>query len=187
MAGQLNSFLTGGSCAIRIGDVRIAYAQNLSISTRMDHTAVYGVGSYGPHALEPVNHGVNFSFQIVRYSDAILTGDTEAGTPNRTASNSSLPDNMGATQSDGNRDGNSLIDSTAFNPQLLLLSTTFDIEVYERNFDTNQLGVEGNLIYLVKDCRLRNYSFNFAPGQLLIENVSGIGRYLTDAEEELGQ
>lgn len=186
MAGQLTSFLTGASCAIRIGDVRIAYAQNLNINTRMDHTAVYGIGSFSPHSLEPVNHSVGFSMQIMRYSNAIIKGDAQAGTPNRLNTASSLPDNLSSAATDENRDGNSLIDSTAFNPQLLLLSATFDIEVYERNFEADKIGAEGKLIYIIKDCRLSNYSFNFAPGQMLIENVSGIGRFLTDSEEQLG-
>jgi hypothetical protein len=184
MAGQLTSFLTGGSCAIRIGDTRIAYAQNLSINSRMDHTAVFGIGGYNAQNLEPVSHSVSFSMQIVRYSTTLIDGNSTEGVPSRKNSSASLPENLSSVTLDSNRDGNSLLDQTSFNPQLLLLSSSFDIEVYERNFEVDKLGVEGKLIYLVKDCRLSSYSFNFAPGQLLIENVSGVGRFLSDSEED---
>lgn len=181
MAGQLPSFLTGGMAIIRIGDVRIAYCQNLRISGRMDNTAVYGVGSYGPHSLEPVMHGANFSLQITRYtSDLFNKFDTE-GTVD-------LPNNLQNTTDSKKRDGNSVIDSASFNPQLLLLSSTFDIAVYERKTDYTtaggvgtEHGLEGKLIYTLEDCRLSNYSFNFAPGELLIENVSGLARVLKDS------
>lgn len=179
MAGQLPSFLTGGLAVIRIGDVRIAYAQNLSISARMDNTAVYGVGSYGPHSLEPVIHGANFSMQITRYSTDLFNRFNNAG-------QEKLPENLRNAELDSNRDGNSVIDIASFNPQLMLLSTTFDISVYERKSAisdgkaTPDHGLEGKLLFVLKDCRLANYSFNFAPGELLLENVSGIARVLED-------
>jgi hypothetical protein len=193
MAGQLPSFLTGGSACIRIGDARIAYCQNLSFQSRMDNTAVYGVGSYGPHALEPVLHSVSFSMQITRYTNAVLKGNGST-TPDRTGSavQHVLPDNMANLATDPQRDGNSLLDAASFNPQLLLLSTTFDIVVYERKANVTgsgnsvvlggDHGLEGEPLFVIRDCRLGNYGFSFAPGELLIENVSGVGRFLEDAQ-----
>lgn len=171
-------------CLIRVGDVRVAYAQNLSLSARMDNQAVYGVGSFGPHSLEPVMHGCTFSMQITRYtttlSDRFKAQDTKT-----------LPENLQSVTNEAGRDGNSLIDATSFNPQLLLLSTSFDIVVYERKSSISadgtsvnpEHGLEGEPIYTLKDCRLSNYSFNFTPGELLIENVSGVARLLENGGE----
>jgi len=197
MAGQLPSFLTGNSVIIRIGERNIAYAQNLNIASRMDNQAVYGVGSASPMALEPVMHGCSFSMNIVRYSTALVAGN---GTVNAAGvfsagtiagrQQAALPDNIQPLKSlEAGLDGNSILDRTSFNPQLLLLSQTFDIAVYEQSFEYDNAGVktqkQGNLLMLLKDCRLQNYSFNFAPGELLIESVSGIARFLTDVTAEV--
>jgi len=199
MAGQLPSFLTGNSVIIRIGERNIAYAQNLNIASRMDNQAVYSVGSASPMALEPVMHGCSFSMNIVRYSTALVAGNG-ASIDDKTGISSGgtiagreqaqLPDNIQPLHSlEAGLDGNSILDRTSFNPQLLLLSQTFDIAVYEQSFEYDNAGVktqkQGNLLMLLKDCRLQNYSFNFAPGELLIESVSGIARFLTDATAEV--
>lgn len=200
MAGQLPSFVTGALGVIRIGRTRIAFCQNLSISARMDVQPVMGVGSTSVHALEPILHSANFSMQILRYSDTTVAQnrDAVAETPDSPSIDGSevLPGVMSNAQlgdaAKKQRDGNSLIDGTMMNPQLLLLSSTFDIEVYERNMKvqkdtegkvvTGAGGiVEGNLIFTLKDCRIGNYSFSFAPGELLVENVSGLARYYQES------
>ena len=182
MAGQVSSFLHGASCILRIGDVRIAYAQSLNVQARMDNTAIVGIGSAGPLALEPVMHGCTYSMQITRYTTTIVKGDSVGGVPDRTAQAHSLPENLQGVKLEAGRDGNSVIDQASFNPQLLLLSTTFDIDVYERlQSATGGQGAEGALLYRLVDCRLSNYSFSFQPGQLLIENVSGVARFLEDS------
>lgn len=157
----------------------------------METTAVLGVGSAMAHSLEPVMYGATFSMQIVRYTNAILKGNG-TNTPDRLGNPDVLPENLKGTRTDPLRDGNSLIDATAFNPQLLLLSTTFDIEVYEKKANITgsgasvnveeDHGLEGELMFVLKDCRLSRYNFNFAPGELLIENVSGLCRLIEDSQ-----
>lgn len=181
MAGQLPSFVTGATVVIRIGDTRIAYCQNLRLSARMDTQSVFGIGSSSAHALEPIMHSANFSMQILRYTNGMKKlGDTV----NRTAN--TLPENVKQGQN-ASQDGNSIINSTFMNPQLLLLSATFDIDVYERNFEGSALGVEGQKIFTLKDCRIANYSFSFAPGELLIENVSGLARQYQEAVPNISE
>jgi hypothetical protein len=198
MANQLASILTGNMLVIRIGNRRIAYAQNLQFQRRMDVSAIYGIGSPSVLALEPVQHGVSWSCQITRYTTSIMKGSTipgngatvENATLDRTATanQSTLPDNLKGVSIDNKVDGNSLIEPTFFNPQLLLLAQTFDVDVYEKTFPVNAQGQivtvepEGALLFTIQDCRIANYSFNFAPGELLIENISGLARFMTDAQ-----
>lgn len=190
MAGQLPSVLSGNSVVVRIGNRRIAYLQNLQFSRRVDTSAIYGLGSPSVMALEPTNYGATWSAQIVRYTTPIITGDVGTGTLNRAADANALPDNLKNVAIDDKVDGNSLIEPTHFNPQLLLLSQSFDVEVYEKAFPivaqdgtvTFPDGIEGNLLFLLKDCRIGRYSFNFAPGELLIENISGVCRRIDDAQ-----
>ncbi|NBP02909.1 MAG: hypothetical protein EBU90_22915 [Proteobacteria bacterium] len=170
MAGQIPSFLTGANLVIRIGDIRVAFAQSLSFQRNVAHTAVMGVGAYDVLALEPTSFAASGSMQILRWTDDMLE--------KRKNDKNTLPDNMAETASKPDLIGNSIVSDTAFNPQKLLLSTTFDIEVYEKKADEGQ--VEGTLLFVLKDCRIQNYNFNFVPGELLVENVSFLCRRIED-------
>ena len=88
-----------------------------------------------------------------------------------------LPDNMQATSDVKNLVGNSIVDKSALNPAELLLSTTFDVEVYEKDPASK---IEGKLLFILRDCRIANYNFNFVPGELLVENVSFQCRRIED-------
>jgi hypothetical protein len=170
MAGQIPSFLTGANLVIRIGDIRVAFAQSLSFQRNVAHTAVMGVGAYDVLALEPTSFAASGSMQILRWTDDMLE--------KRKNDRDTLPENMASTASKPDLVGNSIVSDTAFNPQKLLLSTTFDIEVYEKKADEAQ--VEGTLLFVLKDCRIQNYNFNFVPGELLVENVSFLCRRIED-------
>jgi hypothetical protein len=174
MAGQIPSFLTGANLVIRIGEIRIAFAQSLSFQRNVSHTAVMGVGSYDVLALEPTGFAASGSMQILRWTDDMLSG--RLGTETDT-----LPDNLKSTAAKAGLIGNSIVDSKSFNPQQLLLSTTFDIEVYEKSAaKDNATPIEGDLLFILRDCRIQNYNFNFVPGELLIENVSFLCRRIED-------
>ena len=170
MAGQIPSFLTGANLVIRIGEIRVAFAQSLSFQRNVAHTAVMGVGAYDVLALEPTSFAASGSMQILRWTDDMLE--------KRVKDRDTLPDNMASTASKADMVGNSIVSDTAFNPQKLLLSTTFDIEVYEKKAEGEQ--VEGALLFVLRDCRIQNYNFNFVPGELLVENVSFLCRRIED-------
>jgi len=184
MAGQISSFAKGSDLVIKIGDVNIAFCQSLSFSRNVTNIPIMSIGSYGPSALEPVDFSASGSLQITRYSTAILTPkDTKVF--NRTALElpAVLPPKVrGAVLDTKFRDGNSLVSSIDFNPQLMLISQTFDIAVYERQLGTDlEMNNTAKLMYTLKDCRATSYSFSFAPGQLLVENFSFVCRNVIDA------
>ena len=92
-----------------------------------------------------------------------------------------LPDNFNAdSKLDGTfANGNSLLDRASFNPVELLISYSFDIEVYERFNGGND---SGKLLFRFIDCRMDGYSFDFTPGSLLTENVSFVCRVIQDSQ-----
>lgn len=192
MAASIPGFLTGANLVIRIGDRRIAFAQSLSFQRNVAHTAVMGVGAFDVLALEPTSFAASGSMQILRWTDEAL-GVAGFGAADQVDSRpaGSLPDNMqkvvGAkydAEKNDNVPGNSIIDDTAFNPQKLMLSKTFDIEVYEKapNDQNGLAGVpEKKLLFTLVDCRVRSYGFNFVPGELLIENVSFLCKRIDDS------
>jgi hypothetical protein len=108
-----------------------------------------------------------------------------------------MPDNFnGSSKLDGTsgefNNGNSLLDRASFNPLELLISYSFDIEVYERvgsyNSGTKGLTVDntGKLLFKFIDCRMDGYSFDFTPGSLLVENVSFVCRVIEDKQANAG-
>lgn len=158
MANQLSSFLNGSMLVIKIGKVQFAYCQSLSFSERMNIQPVGGMGSYSYQNLEPLQYSASGSMQILRYSKALMDKVATAENPNQRPANIGTPN--------AQNDGNSLLDALHFNPAGLLISSTFDIEVYDRRAtDAKQL------LMVIKDCRLTNYSISFTPGQLLNETV----------------
>lgn len=161
MAGQIPSFLNGANMIIRIGEIKVAFAQSMSFSRNVSHTAVMGIGAYDVLALEPTGFAASGSMQILRWTDEMLKA--------RAAHRATLPKNLEATTDQPTLIGNSIVDKSALNPAELLLSQSFDIELYERDPENK---TEGTLIFVLRDCRISNYNFNFVPGELLIENVS---------------
>jgi hypothetical protein len=187
MSGQISSFLSGSNIVIRIGDTNVAYCSDLTLTRNVQHVPVYGIGSYSPHATEPVGYSASGSMRLARYTTAILTPDTASlNKLNRVAAGNEkyVPDNLKGAILDPKRDGNSLLDGIAFNPVRLLISSTFDIEVFEREHDINSVsfGKAGRGLFILRNCRLTGYSFNFAPGELLYENISFLSTEIEDKQ-----
>jgi hypothetical protein len=104
----------------------------------------------------------------MRYGSAARTAIGDAASPSRSAA--------GKT---GN-DGNSMLKTNSFNPSALLLSRTFDIDIYERLTQSGVAGADLNKIFTIHDCRLTSYSITFTPGQLVSENIGFICIQATD-------
>lgn len=181
MAGKIASFVSGGLLVIRIGKVQFAYCQSVSFNQNATVIPVGGLGSMGFSALEPTYITASGSIRIVRWDSRLMGAiRTQAN-----GSNTVFPHNLkvDADTTLANTFGNSLLDTKAFNPIGLLLSATFDIDVYERG--TNAIFEKDGTVksisdaltgldFLFKfvDCRFTDYSFDFAPGQLLFENLN---------------
>jgi hypothetical protein len=161
MAGQISSFLNGSMLVITIGKVTLAYCQSLSFNQNMNLTPVGGIGAFSSHALEPVQFAAGGSMRVVRWTSEEWT---QIGA-------NAAPDNLpSSTLGKDFTSGNGVIDINHFNPVNLLLSATFDIEVYGRQEGANPNAL--SKIYTLNDCRLTNYSFSFQPGSLLFEDMS---------------
>jgi hypothetical protein len=140
----------------------LAFATNLSWSDDVAHAAVGGIGSFSYDALEPLQYLARGSFSLMRYGSAARNSIAAASAPARTSAGS--PGN----------DGNSMLSTNSFNPSALLLSRTFDIDIYERK-DTSGVGASDlKKTFTIRDCRLTSYSITFTPGQLVSENIGFI-------------
>ena len=183
--GFIPGFASGSSLVIAIDGVTQAYATNLSWSDDVAHAAVGGIGSFSYDALEPLQYLARGSFSLMRYSSEAKSRIEDASLPARS---------KGALDANN---GNSALAANSFNPSMLLLSKTFDIDIYERLtqataivFVSAQAAVvetkdtkakdavpaSGDLVktFTIKDCRLTSYSITFTPGQLVSENIGFI-------------
>jgi hypothetical protein len=174
MAGMIPSFLSSSKLVIRIGDIQLAYGSNLSFNHRMAVAPVGGIGSYNADALEPLQYTAGGSFAVTVYnSEAITALKNAANAPGRVLNPASSPGTNG-------RDGNSMLLANNFSPAILMLSETFDIDVYERvgagitinNINTTAPSLDNvQAVYVLHDCRLTSYSITFTPGSLVQENI----------------
>lgn len=169
MAGLLPSFLSSAQLEIRIGSTVLAYAQNLSWTDDFTNTPVGGIGSYSYGSLEPVSYIGRGSMTVTHYSSAVLNK-----LKNLTGA---LPANLAGVTTQTNRDGNSLLVKEFFSPTQLLISRTFDLNVYERSLVNNGGTLQNatsRLLYTLKDCRMNNFSITFTPATLINQTVSFI-------------
>jgi len=167
MAGKIASFASGSNLAIVIGDTVMAFATNLSWSDDVSHTAVGGIGAYDYQALEPLQYIARGSLTLTRYGSEAWNAIDSNGktTPDRTVAG------IFPTTKGNGGDGNSMLRGPHFNPSKLLLSRTFNIDVYERQAG-GSINALNTKIFTIHDCRMTNYSITFTPGQLVSENVS---------------
>lgn len=178
-SGLTPSFVSGSTIVINVGDVRLAYCLDLQFTRNVPHTPVYGIGGFSAHSMEPVGYSASGSMRLARYTTSVVDGPLPHLKRNATpASQVTLPENLRGVTLEAKRDGNSMLDGIAFNPQKLLLSATFDINVYERKVD----GTEGEKMFKLENCRLTGYSFSFTPGELLYENVQFVCTRIVDSQ-----
>jgi hypothetical protein len=168
MAGQISSFLSSGKLIIRMGNLTLAHATNLSFSDRMSVAPVGGIGSFSADALEPLQYSSGGSMTLTVYTEQCYTA--------LAALNAQMPSRVARAE------GNSLLTKNGFSPLHLLISRSFDIDVYERKGISATDGEE--LTYRISDCRLTSYSMTFTPGSLIQENVGFICMSISDTSIE---
>lgn len=192
MSGMLPSFLAGAALEIRMGSTVLAYAQNCAWTDDMTTAPVGGIGSYSQHALEPLAYIGRGSMTLTHYSTQVFNA-IQAGLSDKNWA----PSNMDASAplpatSQNNiayRDGNSLLGDNFFNPVSMLVSRTFDINVYEkvpngRDANGKLTYATSNQIYTLVDCRMTNLSMTFTPGTLVNQVVSFLCRSVIDLSAE---
>jgi hypothetical protein len=165
MSGKLASFLNGSLLVVKINNVTLAYCQSISFNQNMNLVPVGGLGAFSYHALEPVQFAAGGNMRVVRWTTEEWNEIGSKAVPEN------LSETSGGVVSKDFTSGNGLVDRNHFNPVNLLLSATFDIDVYGRESSSSE-ALTAKPLYKLKDCRLTNYSFSFQPGALLYEDMS---------------
>ena len=119
MAGKTPSFITGATAKIKVGNLTMAYAQDVSYNTTVTTIPIETMGRYEVVSNEPVAYFVDGTLSIVRYTKeaAAMNGANSKGNNVEQWSNSP---GQGGVAGDG------------FDPARLIASETFDLEVFQK-------------------------------------------------------
>ena len=164
MSGQKPSFLTGANAKIKIGAITIAYAQDTSYRVSVATIPIEVMGRYEVISHEPIAYAVEGSLSVIRYTkDA--TGVGAAGTTT-----------SGITAATGNGIGHWAITdsqkgSASFNPRELLVSQTFDLEIFQKNGLDGDNEVLSSAVKLI-DCRFTSKGGSINKRGVLTEQYS---------------
>lgn len=166
MAGTKSTFVVGARAKVKIDGATLAFATNVNYTVDVAHIPVEVLGSYEVIAYEPVGYRVNGTLTIVRYT---ANGNTASAAKNDAGGNSVFK--MGAA-------ANAARAPAAFNPGNLLLSETFDVEVYDRR-DGNAAH-DGQKFVTISDARFERRSGGVNAKGLLEEQYTFNGILMHD-------
>lgn len=221
MANIAPLFTTAPRIKLKINGTDIAFAIGMNINVSVDIQPVTILGKFGPVSLEPTMYNVvTGTMQIIRLATredmAAVVASLDANDPNLDTEAEVVTANESSAEfvSEANAatsllsSNNPLVQNSLIrhmDPRSVLLSTTFDMEMYMRVPDPSKAGVsealdsdptndpapgvldvnsaDGALIEVpwltIRQCRLSSRNINISVGQLVNEPVSFQGIFLT--------
>lgn len=154
MAGKKPSFITGATAKIKIGNLTMAYAQDVSYSTTVTTIPIETMGRYEVVSNEPVAYFVDGTLSVIRYTK-------EASGMPGTAANGNSVNQMGNTPGSGGNAG------SGFDPAQMIASETFDVEIFQKLSD----GTTESVVKL-RDCRFTRKGGAITKRGVLTEQFS---------------
>jgi hypothetical protein len=171
MANIGPTFLTGANAKIMIDSKLIAYAADVSYNIDAMTVPVEVMGRYEVLSNETVAYGVNGSFTVVRYAKGMATG---AGVEDA-AESGNAANNLGV--------GSNL------DPQRMLQSSTFDLNVYQKYAevaDSLATGAPHSVVGVIAitDCRIVRRVGSITKRGVLMETYAFVGVLGGDMKED---
>ena len=167
MAGVIPAFITGATAKIKAGGLTFAYAQDVSYRVSVDTIPIETMGRYEAVTNEPVNYSVAGELSVVRYTKIA----SNAGLPGTNAGGNGLGQANWV-----NNGGNG---SDQFNPNVLIASKTWDLEVFQKTLvGTNQPASQS--VIKVTDCRFTNKSAGLNKRGILVDRMTFVGILASD-------
>ena len=169
MAGKLPTFVTGANAKIKLGGKTFAYCSDVSYNIAVDVVPIETMGRYEAVTLEPVNYTIAGDLSVVRYTK--IAG--AAAMPGTAANGNGL----------GNVDlgGNGAKGSHHFDPGNMLVSKTWDLEVYQKTQAAPTAAgglaatLESEKIITIRDCRFTRKSAGINKRGILVDRLSFMG------------
>ena len=160
MAGKKPSFVTGANAKIKIGNLTMAYAQDVAYNVTVTTIPIETMGRYEVVSNEPVAYFCEGSFSVIRYTKV------------------AYDQGMSGTATDGNGIGNWAFNeddsegtgADQMNPAQILSSGTFTVEVFQKLDDKTLQPVDK-----IKDCRLTRKGAGINKRGVLVDNFAFVG------------
>jgi hypothetical protein len=155
MAGKTPSFITGATAKIKVGNLTMAYAQDVSYNTTVTTIPIETMGRYEVVSNEPVAYFVDGSLSIIRYTK-------EASQMNGTAQNGNSVEQM------VNNTGSGGVAGDGFDPARMIASETFDLEIFQKLIAAGATESVGKL----RDCRFTRKGGGINKRGVLVEQFA---------------
>ena len=154
MAGKSPSFITGATAKIKIGNLAMAYAQDVSYNTTVTTIPIETMGRYEVVSNEPVAYFVDGTLSIIRYTK-------EASAMNGAAINGNSVEQMINTAGSGGVAGD------GFDPARIICSETFDLEIFQK-----LCGGGTESVGKLRDCRFTRKGGSINKRGVLVEQFA---------------
>jgi hypothetical protein len=158
------TFMVGARAKIKIDTKTIAFATEVSYNVEVQHIPIQVLGAYEVIAYEPVGYKVSGSLKVIRYT----ANANETKSPGTAVEGNSVF-KMGDAAAGA---------PAAFNPGNLILSQTFNIDVYDRRDGT--AANDGQKFVTIADARFERRSGGLNSKGLLEETYSFNGILMHD-------
>jgi len=173
MAGKMPSMVTGANAKIKIGGKTFAYCSDVSYNVSIDTIPVETMGRYEPVTNEPVNYSVSGSLSVVRY--------TSLASQQNIPGAASTGNGLGAVNY--TTGGNA---ADEINPGNILLSTTWDLAVYQKTQSGPTAGggtaqvTDAVQFITLTDCRFNRKSASLNKRGILVDSLSFVAILASD-------
>lgn len=154
MSGKTPSFITGATAKVKLGNLTMAYCQDVSYNTTVTTIPIETMGRYEVVSNEPVAYFVDGTLSIIRYTK-------EAAAMNGAAQNGNSVEQMVNTAGSGGVAGD------GFDPARMIASETFDLEIFQKlaSLATESVGK-------LRDCRFTRKGGGINKRGVLVEQFA---------------
>lgn len=166
MANIKPGFVTGANAKVKVFDETLAYCSDVSYNVTIQTIPVESMGKYEVHSNEPVAYTVDGTLSIIRYTKrATDSGIADTNDPGN------APSEVGAANA------RSLAEH--MDPRRMLLSETFDLEIYEKGPQTS----DEREVFRVQDCRLTRRGMTLNKRGVMVDNYAFVGVLAYDRDD----
>lgn len=175
MAGIKPTFITGAKAIVRVYGKALAFCSDVSYNVNVQHIPVEALGIFEIISNEPVSYNVDGTFSVIRY--AKVEGQVNPLQNFANALNEGdIPSNTASGIVD--ESGNSL--KQHIDPAQIINSTTFDMEVMEKNGTDGGTEVDNQTFFKITDCRITRRGSSLNKRGLLVDNYAFVGILASD-------
>lgn len=183
MSGVKPFFITGANAKVKVNDKTMAFCTDLSYSINVLTQTPKVLGMYEGSSVEPLGYTVSGSFSIVRYAKGVedaVKGKLPQGVAGNDAGNGignwgTAWGNSGSDFLARNGVGNDGRPQESLDPSKLSNAVTFDIQVYQKTGNGNDIGVAN-----IRNVRITQADFSLSKRGAAIQRFNFVALYVDE-------